>query len=160
MIRLTLAQYDPHWVQQFEEHRDRIAAALDKPALRIEHIGSTSVPQLAAKPVIDILLEGVAHDDPAVRAALENAGYDLAVDEPGHRMYKTPNRSAHIHLWADAAQARRHLTFRDWLRSHPEDRALYERVKRELTTREWETRDHYTDAKNAVIDTIMRRAGA
>lgn len=158
MIRLALAEYDPEWARQFEEHRSRIALALDGRGIRIEHIGSTSVPGLAAKPVIDIVVDGAVHDDPGVRAALENAGYELAVDEPDHRMYKTPSRSAHVHLWCDAASAREQITLRDWLRSHPEDRALYEHVKRELTKREWETRDHYADAKGTVIDTIMRRA--
>lgn len=158
MIRLALAEYDPGWAQRFEDHRARIAAALDRRAIRIEHIGSTSVPGLAAKPVVDIVVEGVPHDDPAVREALENGGYELAVDEPGHRMYKTPSRSAHVHFWSDASAAQEQIAFRDWLRSHPEDRALYEHVKRELTEREWETRDHYADAKSAVVDTIMRRA--
>lgn len=158
MIKLELAEYDPRWPELFEEHRRRIAAALHGRASSIEHIGSTAVPGLAAKPVIDIQVEGVPHDEPSVRTALETAGYELAVDEPGHRMFKTAERDAHVHLWADPADAQRHLVFRDWLRSHPEDRALYEHVKRELATREWQTRDHYANAKTAVIGTIMRRA--
>lgn len=158
MIRLALAEYDPRWAEQFEHHRARIATALDGRTIRIEHIGSTSVAGLAAKPVVDIVVLGVPHDHALVHTALETAGYELAVDEPGHRVYKTPNRTAHIHLWADGAQAQDQLTFRDWLRSHPEDRALYEHVKRELAKREWETREHYAEAKSAVVDTIMRRA--
>lgn len=158
MIKLELAEYDPRWPNLFEEHRERIAAALHGRAVNIEHIGSTAVPGLAAKPVIDIQVDGVTHDDPSVRAALEAAGYELAVDEPGHRMLKTPKRDAHVHLWADPSDAQRHLVFRDWLRSHPDDRALYEYVKRELAKREWHTRDHYADAKTAVVRTILRRA--
>lgn len=158
MIRLHLQDYDPSWPQQYERHRERIANALCNPGARIEHIGSTAVPGLAAKPVIDILLEGVPHDDPSVRTALEHAGYELAVDEPGHRMYKTPVRDAHVHLWAQAGDAQRHVVFRDWLREHPEDRELYAHVKRVLTAREWKTRDDYADAKDAVVETIMRRA--
>lgn len=158
MIVLELAEYDPRWPHLFEAHRRRIAAALGERATRIEHIGSTAVPGLAAKPVIDIQVEGVTHDEPSVRTALEAAGYEPAVDEPGHRMFKTAERDAHVHLWADPADAQRHLVFRDWLRSHPDDRALYEHVKRELSKREWRTRDHYADAKTAVVRTIMRRA--
>ena len=158
MIKLELAAYDARWPDLFEAHRRRIAAALGERATRIEHIGSTAVPGLAAKPVIDIQVEAVRHDDPSVRSALELAGYELAVDEPGHRMFKTAERDAHVHVWADPADAQRHLIFRDWLRSHPDDRALYEHVKRELSKREWETRDHYADAKTAVVRTIMRRA--
>lgn len=158
MIRIALAEYDPRWPEQFEGHRARIASALDGRAIRIEHIGSTSVPGLAAKPVVDILVLGIPYDDARARTSLEDAGYELAVDEPGHRMYKTPNRSAHVHLWEKDAQAQEQLTFRDRLRSHPDDRALYEHVKRELAKREWETREHYAEAKGAVVDTIVRRA--
>ncbi|HET9097734.1 MAG TPA: GrpB family protein, partial [Candidatus Baltobacteraceae bacterium] len=116
MIRVALADYDPRWVTQFETHRARIASALEGRTFRIEHIGSTSVPGLAAKPVVDVVVIGVAHDDCQVRVSLETAGYELAVDEAGHRMYKTPERSAHVHLWADDTRAQDQLTFRDWLR--------------------------------------------
>jgi GrpB-like predicted nucleotidyltransferase (UPF0157 family) len=156
---IELSGYDPQWPRLFEEHRKRIAEALRGRTGTIEHIGSTAVPGLAAKPVIDMLVQGVPHDDPAVKAAFETAGYELAVDEEGHRMFRPASREAHIHLWADPADEQRHLLFRDWLRSHAEDRVLYEHVKRELCKRTWETRDHYADAKTAVIRAILRRAG-
>lgn len=158
MIRLELADYDPTWISRFEEQRARIAQILGTRATRIEHIGSTSVPGIAAKPIIDILVDGVQHDDEAARAAFESAGYRIIVDEPGHRPYAPADRDAHVHLWSDPADVERHLVFRDWLRRHPEDRALYEHVKRRLTTREWPTANHYAQAKTAVIDTIVRRA--
>lgn len=158
MIRLALADYDPQWVVWFEKHRERITRALGERATRIEHIGSTSVPGLSAKPIVDILVYGVHPEDDAVRSALETAGYHVTVDEPGHRMYEPANLDAHIHMWSDTAQADRHLVFRNWLREHPEDRALYEHVKRRLTMREWPASNDYAEAKTAVIDTIMRRA--
>jgi GrpB-like predicted nucleotidyltransferase (UPF0157 family) len=158
VITLHLAPYDPQWPARFEEHRSRIAAALGEQASRIEHIGSTSVPGLAAKPIIDVIVGGVMPDDPRVRTALETAGYDLIVDEDGHAMFAAPDRSAHVHLWEQPSEFDRHVLFRNWLREHPEDRALYEHVKREFVKREWETQNHYAEAKTAVVNTIMRRA--
>lgn len=158
MIRVSLAEYDRGWPARFEAHRERIADALGERATRIEHIGSTSVPGLAAKPVIDILVYGVRPGDEAAGASLESAGYHVTVNEAGHRMYEPPDLDVHIHLWADQAEADRHVLFRDWLRAHPGDRALYEHVKRQLTLREWPTSNHYAQAKSAVIDTIVRRA--
>lgn len=158
MIRIALSEYDPRWPQAFGEHRRRIRAALGERAARIEHVGSTSVPGLAAKPVIDIIIEGIEPADESIRETLENAGYHVGVDEPGHRMYEPPKLDAHIHLWSEQADAGRHIVFRDWLRAHPEDRALYEHVKRELAKRPWETSNHYAQAKTAVVETILRRA--
>jgi len=158
VITLHLAEYDPSWPQQFEEHRRRIGLALGSRATRIEHIGSTSVPGLAAKPVIDIALDGIQPGDAASRAALQDAGYSVIVDERGHAMYAAANRSAHVHVWADPDDFERHLLFRDWLRAHPSDRTLYAHVKRELAKRQWATRDDYAQAKTAVVNTIMRRA--
>lgn len=158
MITLRLVDYDPAWPEQFETHREHIARALgDRPA-RIEHIGSTSVPGLAAKPVIDLIVGGIEPGDAAVRAALDDAGYALIVDEPGHAMFRPADGSAHVHVWAEPEEFERHLLFRDWLRAHPEDRALYEHVKREFVRREWETSNHYAEAKTAVVNTIMRHA--
>ncbi len=159
MIAITLSEYDSRWPRLFDEHQKRITAALHGRITRIDHIGSTSVPGLAAKPVIDILVQGVPYDDPSVRAAFEAASYELAVDEPGHRMFASADRAAHVHLWADSSDSERHIRFRDWLRTHPEDCELYAHVKRELAKRTWETRDHYADAKTAVIRAILRRAG-
>lgn len=158
MIELHLAEYDARWPEQFEEHRRRIAHALGPRAQRIEHIGSTSVPGLAAKPVIDVLVAGAMPEDARVRTALERAGYGIIVDEPGHALFAPSDRTAHVHLWAEPQDVERHLLFRDWLRRHPEDCALYEHVKREFTKRQWETQNDYAEAKTAVVHTIMRRA--
>lgn len=159
MIAIELSEYDPRWPRFFEEHQKRIAAALHGRRTRIDHIGSTSVPGLAAKPVIDILVQGASYDDRDVRSALQSAGYELAVDEPGHRMFASADQNAHVHLWVDPSDSERHIRFRDWLRAHPEDCELYAHVKRELAKRTWETRDDYAEAKTPVIRAILRRAG-
>src|SRR5690348_8221301 len=159
VIAIELSEYDPRWPRFFEEHQKRIAAALHGRRTRIDHIGSTSVAGLAAKPVIDILVQGASYDDRHVRSALQSAGYELAVDEPGHRMFASADQNAHVHLWVDPSDSERHIRFRDWLRAHPEDCELYAHVKRELAKRTWETRDDYAEAKTPVIRAILRRAG-
>jgi len=155
---IELSEYDPRWPAQFEAHRKRIASALRSRVTRIEHIGSTSVPGLAAKPVIDVILDGVKPDDSRARAALHDAGYDIIVDEPGHAMFAPADRSAHVHVWTERDEFERHLLFRDWLRTHAEDCALYGHVKREFARREWPASNDYAVAKTAVVSTIMRRA--
>jgi GrpB-like predicted nucleotidyltransferase (UPF0157 family) len=158
--RIVIAEYDPSWPARFEEERQRIAAALEATAIRVEHIGSTAVPGLAAKPIIDVLVT-VANpeDEAAFVPRLEAAGYELRVREPGHRMFRTPERDVHVHIWADGdPDVTRQLTFRDRLRCSPGDRAEYERLKRELAARDWEDMNHYAEAKSPLIDAIVERA--
>jgi GrpB-like predicted nucleotidyltransferase (UPF0157 family) len=157
-VKLEVAPYDPAWAARFETERNRLAQALGDRAKRIEHIGSTAVPGLAAKPVVDIEIDLDDFADPSVHDALRSAGFNLAVDEAGHRMYRTPEMHVHVHVWESVADFERHIQFRDWLRTHPEDVALYEHVKRKLAEREWRDRDEYADAKDGVIHAIMRRA--
>src|SRR5829696_5784114 len=90
--RVVIADYDPAWPQRFEVERERIAAALGDRALRIEHIGSTSVPGLAAKPIVDMLVEVATLDEAALAPPLQDAGYVLRVREEGHLMFRTPAR--------------------------------------------------------------------
>ncbi len=156
---IVIAEADSAWPRRFELERDRIAAALGGAALRIEHIGSTAVPGLAAKPIVDVLLAVAEPDDePAYLPALEYAGYVLRVREPGHRMVRTPELDVHVHVWAEGSpEIGRHLAFRDRLRESAEDRAAYERLKRELAAREWDDMNAYADAKGALIREILRR---
>ncbi len=154
---VLLVDYDPTWPVRFAAERARIAAALPQ-ASAIEHIGSTSVPGLAAKPVIDMLVVVADIATPEVQVALEGAGYELRVRQPGHRMFRTPARDVHVHLWTDPADIARHFEFRDWLRTHDDDRDRYEAVKRELATREWADMNDYADAKSPVIAAISARA--
>lgn len=156
---IVVVEYATSWPERFKEHRARIAQALGPAALRIEHIGSTAVQGLVAKPIIDIQLSVVDVEDEATYIPpLEEAGYNLRVREPGHRMLRVFDE-AHVHLCSGGSDwERRHILFRDWLRRDEGDRELYARVKRELAGRDWETMNDYADAKARVIAEIMSRA--
>jgi GrpB-like predicted nucleotidyltransferase (UPF0157 family) len=152
---VTLVEWTPAWAERFERERARIVEALGDAALGVEHIGSTAVPGLAAKPIVDILLIVAEVDDEAAYLpALERAGYVLRVREDGHRMVRTPDLGVHVHVWAED-EIDRHLRFRDRLRASPEDRAAYERLKRELAPREWADVNDYAEAKGPLIEAIL-----
>jgi GrpB-like predicted nucleotidyltransferase (UPF0157 family) len=161
---VRLAEYDPRWPVQYEREAARIRSVLGERVLRLEHVGSTSVPGLAAKPIIDILLV-VA--DPADEASyvtpLEQAGYRLVIREPGwyqHRALKGPDTDINLHVHPpDSPEIGRHLRFRDRLRADPADRKRYERVKRQLAGRQWTYVQQYADAKTEVITAIMGHIG-
>ena len=151
---IVIADYDAAWPERFAAERERIAAALGVRALRIEHIGSTSVPGLAAKPIVDVLVEVASVED----ADLEAAGYVLRVREEGHRMFRTPELDVHVHVWPSGSpNIASHLAFRDRLRASPEDRGAYEALKRELATRDWPDVNHYAEAKGGLIREILAR---
>lgn len=134
-------------------------------ALRIEHAGSTSVPGLAAKPIIDlVLVVADSGDEVAWLPAFECAGYVIRIREPDwheHRMLKGPDTDVNLHVFsAGCGEVERMLLFRDWLRATRADRDLYERTKRALAREEWKCVQDYADAKTAIIDEIMARAGS
>ena len=163
--RIQLVDYDPAWPQLFAREVDRVRAVLGERALRIEHVGSTSVPGLAAKPIIDMLLVVLdSADEPAYVPALEHAGYVLRIREPDwyqHRLFKGPDTDINLHVFsAGCAEIARMLLFRDWLRTNAADRDVYERTKRELVQREWKYVQNYADAKSAVVADIIARAQA
>ena len=157
---IVLVRYDPEWAARFERERRRISAALGSRALRIDHIGSTAVVGLVAKPIVDIDVSVADVEDEAVYLpALESAGYRLRVREPGHRMLRTPELDVHVHVCAAGSDwQRRHLLFRDWLRREVEDRERYGAVKRELAGRDWSDMNAYADAKSSSIEEIIARA--
>ena len=162
---ITLAAYDPTWPNLFALEAARIRKALGDRALRIEHVGSTAVPGLAAKPIIDILLVVAdSADEPSYVPALEAAGFVLRVREPDwyeHRLFKGPAINLNLHvLSAGAAEIERVILFRDRLRAHPGERQLYEETKRDLARRTWKHVQHYADAKSAVVEAIIARARA
>jgi GrpB-like predicted nucleotidyltransferase (UPF0157 family) len=160
---VLLVDYDPGWRALFEREAARIRAALGSRATRIEHVGSTSVPGLAAKPVIDLLLVvSDSADEDAYLPPLEAAGYVLRIREPDwyqHRMLKGPDTDINLHVLSTACpEVGRMLAFRDWLRRNDADRDLYARTKRALAQQEWKYMQNYADAKTAVVEEIMTRA--
>jgi GrpB-like predicted nucleotidyltransferase (UPF0157 family) len=162
---IVIAGYDPAWQERFRQEEARIRAALGESALSVEHIGSTSVPGLAAKPIVDILLvvEDSA-DEASYVPALEEAGYVLRVREPDfdeHRMFRIPQKDVHVHVFsAGSKEIERYLLLREHLRENEEDRELYARTKRELASRDWPSMQHYAEAKTEVIEGIIARAAA
>lgn len=161
---ISLADYDPAWPILFEREATRIRGALGETVVRLEHTGSTSVPGLAAKPIIDItLIVPDSADEAAYVPALETAGYVLRIREPEwqeHRLLKGPDTDVNLHVFSPGSvELERMVGFRDWLRTHDDDRALYERTKRELAARTWRHIQHYADAKTAVVEEIIARAG-
>jgi GrpB-like predicted nucleotidyltransferase (UPF0157 family) len=161
--RIELVAYDAEWPRLFEGEASRLRELLGGEVVRLEHTGSTSVPGLAAKPIIDMLLVVPdSSNEPAYVRALEAAGYRLVIREPDwheHRVLKGPVANINLHVFsAGSEEIDRILVFRDWLRSNAEDRALYERTKRELAAREWEYVQNYADAKSKVVEAILGRA--
>ncbi|HEY3747828.1 MAG TPA: GrpB family protein [Pseudonocardiaceae bacterium] len=159
---IHIAAPDPAWPQRFGVEHDRIVAALGSVAGRVDHIGSTSVPGLAAKPIIDIQISVVdVEDEPAYVSSLEAAGYRLRVREPGHRMLRTPELDVHVHVCnAGSAWERRHVLFRDWLRHDAADLAAYQELKQRLAEQEWADMNAYADAKGPLVAEISERAEA
>lgn len=160
--RILIVDYDPRWPDLFEREAGRIRAVLGPQALRIEHTGSTSVPCLAAKPIIDVLLVVAdSSDEGAYVPALESAGYLLRIREPNwfeHRMFKGPDTEIHLHVLSlGCPEIDRMVMFRDWLRSNAADRDLYARTKLALAQKDWQFSQNYADAKTACIEEILAR---
>ncbi len=161
---ITLVDYDPAWPALFAREADRIRGILGGTALAVEHVGSTSVPGLAAKPIVDLdLIVPDPADEPAYVPALEAAGYRLTVREPDwyeHRLFKGPDTNINLHVFGPGCeQHEQHLRFRDHLRTHPGDRDHYLATKQQLATRVWRYVNDYADAKGEVILAILARAG-
>jgi GrpB-like predicted nucleotidyltransferase (UPF0157 family) len=157
---IRIVDYDSDWPKKFEAHARIIADALGSSVLRIEHIGSTSVPDLPAKPIIDILVVVPESSDESVYLPmLEETGYALRVREPDwneHRMFRTPGKDVHIHIYSTGCpEIQRILSFRDRLRRNTDDRRRYEQRKRELAAKEWSDMNAYANAKTEVIESII-----
>src|SRR5215468_5833919 len=162
---VVLVDYDPAWPALFEREAERIREALGDRALAIEHTGSTSVPGLAAKPIVDItLVVADSADEADYVPALEAQGYVLRIREPEwyeHRSLKGPDTNVNVHVFSRGCpEIERMLLFRDRLRSDDAERQLYERTKRDLAQREWAYVQHYADAKSDVVEAIIARARA
>ena len=160
---INLVEYDTEWPHLFEKEAERISSVLGPKALRIEHVGSTSVPGLCAKPIIDIVL--VVEDssnEASYVPAMEAAGYELRIREPEwfeHRLFKGPDTDINLHIFSDhTPEVERMLSFRDWLRDNSSDREKYAETKRKLAQRVWRHVQNYADAKSSIVQEIMNRA--
>jgi len=160
---IKIHEYDPVWVDRFAAHRAKILHALGPSALQIEHIGSTSVPGLAAKPIIDILVV-VANsaDESSYLDQLIAAGYQLRVREPDffeHRMVRTPERNANIHIYsAGCGEIERYLLLRNHLRTHADAREAYADTKRRLAQQSWADMNEYARAKTEIVERLILAA--
>ena len=161
---VEIVAYDPAWPVWFTELGRELRAGLGEAALRIDHIGSTAVPGLAAKPIIDIQVS-VADFEPldAYRQPLERLGYVYRADNPERtkRYFREPpgRRRTHVHVRrAGSFSEQWALLFRDYLRAHPEVAAEYAAEKRRLALRFREDRHAYSDAKGPCVWEVIRKA--
>jgi GrpB-like predicted nucleotidyltransferase (UPF0157 family) len=159
---IVIADYDPQWPQWFEQAAERIRGALGDKVLMLEHVGSTSVPGLPAKPLIDInLVVADTTDEAAYVPPLEAIGYGLRIREPDwyeHRCLRGHDPPVNLHVFPPKCEeVERMRSFRDHLRTNDADRALYERTKRELTAKQWKYVQNYADAKSEVVQDILSR---
>lgn len=163
MTKVDISDHDAAWPSISARHAARIRAALGTRALLLEHVGSTAVPALAAKPVIDmVLVVRDSADEAAYLADLERAGYTLRIREPQwyeHRLLNADDAKINLHVFSDGCpEVERMIAFRDWLREHPDDVEVYARTKRELSQREWGSVDEYARAKTQVVQEILAKA--
>jgi len=163
--KVRLVAYDPKWPSMFSVAAGKIRSALRERALLIEHVGSTAVQSLSAKPIIDMVLavEDSA-DESSYVPPLEEQGFILRAREPAwfqHRFLtlKSDDMVWQLHVFsAECEEIERMLAFRDWLRTHDDDRQRYEDVKNELASRTWKHVQNYADAKSQVVREILGRA--
>jgi len=161
--RIELAEYDPAWPALYAREERRLRSLLGERAVRVEHVGSTAVPGLPAKPIVDVALEVPdSADEAAYVPDLEAAGYALRIREPEwleHRLVKGPDTNVNVHVFsAGCDEVERMLRFRDRLRADAADRERYAQAKRELAAREWRYVQQYADAKSGVVADILARA--
>lgn len=157
---IELCEPDPSWPEKFIRERTLLQDSLRDLAIHIDHIGSTAVPGLKAKPVIDIMVTVKRLELNDVQTRLEALGYvHVPIDENGRLFFrKGLPRTHHLHLVeADGEERQIHLRFRDRLIAHPEDTAEYQSLKEELAARYAQDRDAYTRGKEKLIQDILGR---
>jgi GrpB-like predicted nucleotidyltransferase (UPF0157 family) len=160
---IEINEYDPEWPRLYAREEQRIRSVLGDRVMRLEHAGSTSVPGLPAKPIVDIVLEVPdSSDEPSYVPDMEGAGYRVVIREPKwyeHRVFKGPDTNVNLHTFtAGCEEVATMLLFRDHLRRNAADRELYALTKRELAAYPWKYVQQYADAKTAVVQEIMERA--
>lgn len=164
---ISIVPYDPAWPKQYEEEKWELQKALGSLIVQIEHIGSTAVPGLGAKPIIDITiaLKNIADVNGCV-LPLENSGYEHLGENgiPGRHFFRkfskeTGIRTHHLHIvGTDSDFVKKHLLFRDYLHDHPETVQQYYQLKKELAAKHGKDRDSYTDAKTEFIESVFGKA--
>ena len=162
---VVVADYDPEWPKWFERGAGGIRGALGDGVLQLDHVGSTSVRGLSAKPLIDInMVVADTTDEDAYVPPLEAIGYELRVREPDwyeHRLLRGFDPPVNLHVFNPGCEEVEQMrVLRDWLRTHDDDRDLYARAKRELAAKQWKYVQNYADAKSEVIQEILARARA
>jgi GrpB-like predicted nucleotidyltransferase (UPF0157 family) len=152
---IYLTPNDPAWPSLFTRLKEQIQEALGDAILVLEHVGSTSVPGLSAKPIIDMVMAVAdSSDETSYVKALEAKGYTL-------RLLKSPAIQGNLHVFSAGCQEiERMVLFRDWLRNHADDRLLYEATKRDLAARTCKYTQNYADAKSEVVQAILAHSGA
>ena len=163
---IELTNPDPEWPRRYDDLAGRIRAALGWRMLQLEHVGSTAVPGLAAKPVIDIDLTVADPDrEQDYIPALETMGFQLVIREPwsyGHRALVTDEPRCNLHVFGfDSPEPVRHRIFRDWLRGNPAERDRYAAAKLQAASAANAAREHvmqYNARKQQVIREIYHRA--
>ena len=168
MDEVEIVDYDPRWPILFDEEAERLRATLD-PSLIVglEHFGSTAIPGLSAKPIIDILIavRSLADAQASFVEPLRNLDYVYWAENPRKdRLFFVKGmppfgsrRSHHVHVTEPHGEMWQRLAFRDYLRAHPEEAAIYEQLKRRLASEYKRDREAYTDAKSAYVESVMRK---
>ena len=169
MDEVEIVDYDPRWPLLFDEEAKRLRAVLD-PSLIIglEHFGSTAIPGLSAKPIIDILIavRSLSAAQVAFVETLRRLDYVYWADKPkkDRKLFVKgmppfgSKRSHHVHVTEPHGEMWQRLAFRDYLRAHPEEAETYGRLKKRLAAEHQTDREVYTDAKSAYVASVMRKA--
>src|SRR5918911_3848893 len=166
MRKVEVVPHDPQWRDEFEAEAKQVAAALGENVVAVHHIGSTAIPNIYAKPVIDLLVE--VRDITAADgrgSAMESLGYEVMGEYgiPGRRYFRKDNREGirthNVHAFeAGSAEGERHLAFRDYMIAHPADAQRYGELKRKLAEEHPQSMDEYMDGKDGFIKEMDRRA--
>jgi GrpB-like predicted nucleotidyltransferase (UPF0157 family) len=166
MRKVEVVPHNPQWRDAFGAEAKHVADALGENVVAIHHVGSTAIPNIFAKPVIDLLVEvrDIAEVD-GRSSAMESLGYEVMGEYgiPGRRYFRKDNREGirtyHVHAFeADSSEVERHLAFRDYMIAHPVDAQRYSELKRRLAEEHPQSPDGYMDGKDGFIKEMDQRA--
>src|ERR1700712_5284158 len=169
MDEVEIVTYEPRWPSLFDQEAERLRATLDPSLISgLEHFGSTAVPGLSAKPIIDILIavRSLADARTSFIEPLRNLDYVYWAENPKQdRLFFVKGmppfgskRSHHVHVTEPQGEMWQRLAFRDYLRAHPEEARTYQQLKTRLATEHQTDREAYTAAKSAYVESVMRKA--